>query len=433
MAESRIIIDTVNFSDTTKIQFDSQIYEEKDGMKIYPLLEETGFIFQDFSGFAPKKFIKEEEKRNYVRVQLMPDQEACNELKSQLKKYDDVFETTKDTILGKWANYYKFSKSVKLPKKGNIFDEPKPDEQASKPKYESCRLGLNKAWHYYYEGERLDRANEFTIQKAIRELNVQLKQNKTVEPEKRALAINALPITLTFKENDKRITKNVRMQDIKQVNEFDINVFYRKPTRTVPNAKKPNECTEEELIQYYGEPGEPKAVRSPDDLDQYYGHRCYVRFLYSPQKFWAAKNSISDDDIRQCGIKYVVKSIDIIQIPYESNSNSQQKNAYRTGYGFGKIHNNFEHNDLLINQSVEATFSPDELIEPETHEALEQSADAEGEESGEEESEDEDEDDEDEDEDDEDEEEVKAPEPVKPAPKTSKAPAKPAPKTTRTK
>lgn len=67
---------------------------------------ETGFIFQEFSGFAPKKFIEDPDKRDYVKIQFDPEQKACMKLKKDLSEFDEAFGTRRKMVFGKFDKLY---------------------------------------------------------------------------------------------------------------------------------------------------------------------------------------------------------------------------------------------------------------------------------------------------------------------------------------
>lgn len=342
----------------SKVQLESKIMYNVDGKEVYPE-EESEWIYQDFSGFAPKKFIEDPAKRDWIKLKLDPEQKACMNLKETLLKNDEAFEANRKMIFGKYDKLYKFLPSVKEPK-GKDEDElsededeekeDKPIENAdTKPKFDSVKMKLKMDWFYYYDDKRLDRANTSAIKKAVSEL---MKNTKTanLDKEKKKAAINALLINLTFKDDEgNKKTVEVLMKDIEQRKEIDTKVFYRKPEKLEAGTKKPFDCTEEELVQLYGDPMEPQDVRTPDDLDQFYRSRCYIRFLYKPQNLWASKDKMAGADKRTCGIKYIIYQMDIIQLPYEQNYNSSQKTIY-SKYAFGK-------KNMLINQSVDSVFT----------------------------------------------------------------------------
>lgn len=365
---TQIVFETINPEEQkSKVQLESKIMYNVDGKEVYPE-EESGWIYQEFSGFAPKKFIEDPTKRDWIKVQLDPEQKTCMDLKESLLKNDEAFEANRKMIFGKFDKLYKFLPSVKAPK-GKDEDELSEDEDqerdekpaentGTKPKFDSVKMKLKMDWFYYYDNKRLDRANTSAIKKAVAEL---MKNTKTanLDKEKKKAAINALPIKLTFKDEEgKKETVEVLMKDIEQRKEIDTKVFYRKPEKLESGVKKPNDCTEEELVQLYGDPMDPQDVKTPDDLDQFYRSRCYIRFLYKPQNLWASKDKIAGADKRTCGIKYIVYQIDIIQLPYEQNYSSSQKTIY-SKYAFGK-------KNMLINQAVDSVFTSVDKQEVET-------------------------------------------------------------------
>ena len=353
-----IVFETINPEEQkSKVQLESKIMYNIDGKEVYPE-EESGWIYQEYSGFAPKKFIEDPSKRDFVKFQLDPEQKSCMELKDSLTKNDDAFEINRKIIFGKFDRLYKFLPSVKPPKgkdeeelSDNEADEEiieKPVEE-SKVKFDSVKMKLKMDWFYYYDNKRLDSANNGAIKKAVSELMKNTK-NANLDKEKKKAAINALLIKLVFKDEvGKKETVEVLMKDIEQRKEIDTKVFYRKPEKLDPNAKKPIDCSEEELVQIYGDPMEPLDIKTPDDLDQYYRNKCYVRFLYKPMTLWASKDKMAGADKRTCGIKYIIYQIDIIQLPYELNIASSQKTKY-SKYAFGK-------KNMLINQSVDSVFT----------------------------------------------------------------------------
>ena len=345
-----------------KIQFEAKIFNVADGNKTYPV-EETGFIYQEFSGFAPKKFIEDPAKRDFVKIELNSEQKACIDLKRDLSEYDEAYMTNEKKIFGKWAKLYKYIPAVRPPKGADevVSDDENDDEQVEKKaektdvrqKFESCKMKLKMDWFYYYENARLDRTNTNAIKKAVSDL-MEATKSANLDKDKKKAAIAALVIKLTFMEDGKKVSKEVSMKDIEQRKEIDTKVFYRRPEKLELDAKKPSECTEEELVKYYGEPMEPKDVRTPDDLDQFYRFKSYVRILYTPFRLWASKDKMAGADKRTCGIKFIINSIDIIQLPYENTNSSTQKTIY-SKYAFGKKNSDGEH--LLINQTADNVFT----------------------------------------------------------------------------
>ena len=359
---TQIVFEPINPEEQkSKVQLESKIMYNIDGKEEYPE-EESGWIYQEFSGFASKKFIEDPTKRDFVKFKLDLEQKSCLELKTILSKIDNTFEENRKMIFGKFDRLYRFLPSVKPPKgkdEEELLDDEddenldKPEKQAddleATPKFDSVKMKLKMDWFYYYNDKRLDKANTNTIKKAVSELMKSTK-SANLDKDKKKAAINSLPIKLTFKDaTDNKEVVEVLMKDIEQRKEIDTKIFYRKPEKLEPHAKKPYECSEEELIQLYGDPMDPQDVKTPDDLDLFYRNRCYVRCLFKPLLLWASKDKMAGADKRTCGIKYIIYQLDIIQLPYEHNFSSSQKTIY-SKYAFGKKH-------ALINQSVDSVFT----------------------------------------------------------------------------
>ena len=382
-----IVFEQINVEDVVqknRLQFEAKIFNMVNGKQTYAD-EETGFVFQKYSGFAPKAFIKEVKNRDFVRISLDPEQQSCTNLEKTLNEYDDSFEASRKNVFGKYDRLYKFARSVKKPKSNTeeeISDDE--DEDAEKeakeakdiketkdiqPKYNSCKMKLKMDWFYYYQGERLDKSNTNTVKKACTD---SMTKNKNIDKEKRKALLGTLTFKLNFKdENDKTVQKDVKMDELEQRREIDTKVFYRRP-QTLPsntqeflkkqrgNSTKEIEEYETELVNLFGDPQEPKDVRHPDDLDKYYNFNSWIRLLYSPYRVWASKTKDEDVEVdgkiiagkRKSGIKYVINSIDIIQLPFENNLNSSHKIVYAK-YAFGKRGND----ELLINQSIDTVFT----------------------------------------------------------------------------
>lgn len=382
-----IVFEPIDFdAQKNQLQFAGKIFNSVNGKNTYAD-EETGFIFQKFSGFAPKAFIKEDKNRDFVRISLDPEQQSCVLLEQSINSNDDLFEANRKLVFGKFDRLYKFARSVKEPKSTSeeTFTDDELDENENEkekinkekdtkdtqPKYNSCKMKLKMDWFYYYQGYRLDKINTNIVKKAVSD---SMTKNKNLDKDKRKALLNTLTFKLNIKDdNDKIIQKEVKMDELEQKREIDTKIFHRKPTSIPPNAqeflKKQRGTTDKEIAEYetelinlFGDPGDSKDVRQPDELDSYYKYNCWVRFLYSPFRVWASKTK--DDDIktddgkviqgkRKSGIKYIINSIDIIQLPFENNYNASHKIAY-SKYAFGK---NITNNDLLINQSVDTVFT----------------------------------------------------------------------------
>lgn len=355
--------------------FESSIYKMVDGKKV-PAEEETSIIFQKYTGFAPSEFPKPgkkgpnremvpnpPEKRDYIKIKLDPNDPNCMKLKELINKYDEQYENDFDKIFdeegrkflnktdkkGKKINEYEFKPSIKEIEK----DEDEEVPEGSKPKsedyyFDTCKFKLAMSWAYYYNDEKLDANNTKIIKKAI---NDKRKMSKGTVFDKTIL--DTITVDLEFKDDDGDFKKiSVKMGDIqsKKTN-IDTAVFMRRPPEMVEGIKKPNECTEEELEQFYGEPKYLENCTSPEQFEKYFKNYSYIRFVFKPEKvrFWKMS------DKKECAIQYVIYQIEIIREPFVSTSVKQNYKEY----SFGGAHKK----NLLIDQSVDSQYKETETIE----------------------------------------------------------------------
>jgi len=327
--ESEIVFNPFNFDDQSKksqIQYTTSCHKLVNGTTTMAD-EETGFMYHKFSGFASAKFITDPEKRDFIKVQIDPAQPACVELENKVNTYDDKLHESRATVFGKFNKLYTQVRTIKEPREQDDLDaEIGGDADKQKePKLKSLRLKLEMVWRYYYNGERLDYKNSMAVQKGVKE---------ALSNSKDKSIINTLSFTLKFVDDAGKLTNRVvSMSELEQRKEIGTKVFFRRPENVQANAKSVADCTEEELVQYYGE-AEQQDVRSPDDFDKYYRHGSYVRFMYSPQKVWAMKNK-DDNGNRKFSIQWVCKQIDIINIKTQQNTQTFTKSKYGE-YAFGK-------------------------------------------------------------------------------------------------
>ena len=76
-------------------------------------------------------------------------------------------------------------------------------------------------------------------------------------------------------EDDKEVTKLISFNEIESRKEIITKIWYRRPDKLQKDTPDPQDCSEDELLKYYGEP-EKMDVRTPDDLDKYYGYGCFI-------------------------------------------------------------------------------------------------------------------------------------------------------------
>ena len=346
--------------------FESIITNMIDGKEV-PAEECTSIIFQKYTGYAPSEFPKPgkkgpnremvpnpPEKRDYIKVKLDPLDPNAMELKKIMEKYDEQYENNFNRIFdeetrkflektnkkGEKINEYKFKLSIKEVER----DDEEEEVEGVKPKsedyyFDSCKLKLDMGWAYYYNDEKLDVHNTKIIKKAISDKKKALKGSifdKTV--------VESIIVDLEFKDEDSGEMKkvSVKMADIpSKKTHINTVVFMRKPSEIIDGIKKPQECSEEELDKYYGEPKYLDDCTSPELFEKYYKNYSYVRFVIAPEKvrFWKM------GDKKECAINYVIKQIEIIREPFVSNIVKQNYKEY----SFGKSNKR----ELLIDQSVD--------------------------------------------------------------------------------
>jgi hypothetical protein len=325
----KIVFEPIAFEDDKQkkaTQFTTTVGLMKDGKKIYPD-EETGFMFQEFSTFAPAKF-NPSDKRDWLNIPIHEDKKECVEFMNSVNEYDEAFEKQKDLIFGKFSKLYSQSKSVKEPKEE---DELEMEANADKPKkqrFKNIKLKLKMGWNYYHDNEVLDYTNTNIIRKAVSDALAKNNDKKLIDD---------IIVTLKFTSEDgKKTEKKLKMSDIESRKEISTKVYFRKAENVDSNAKKVTDCNDEELEQIYGKP-EQVSVKSPEDLDLYHKYNCWVRYLYGPSKVWAAKAK-GDDGKRRTSLQFVCHQIDIVHIRTNTNSQSSVRSIY-SGYGFGSKNN----------------------------------------------------------------------------------------------
>jgi hypothetical protein len=327
MAEE-IVFDPIDFEDpaqqAAKYQVTTTCKIVKNGKKQY-IKEETGWFKEKWSSFMPAKFFAEHERKS-LKIPIVASQSASIDLESRINEYCEALSEQKEKVFGNFHPLYVVIRNI---------NEPEPDEEnPDKVKIKKLTLDLDFKYNNYFEGEQLDEENSKIVTKTYLD-NL---KNKDVKDY-----LNNVSITLKFMEDGKEIKKTVKFTDIERKNEIATKVHFRK----IPNKEKITDelatelfddlisLTEEQQREKYGMP-ELKEVKTPTDMDKYYKRNCFVRFIYAPRKVWATKNKdqkINGKMMRRCGIKFICKEIDILQIedPYDSYDSSV-KNKYIYGF-----------------------------------------------------------------------------------------------------
>ena len=315
-----IVFDHIDLEDpayqAAKFQVTTTCKILENGKKIY-IKEETDWMYHKYSSFKPAKWY-EDNQRNSLQIPVIGEAEL--KMQSTVGEYYTALDKKKEVIFGKYAPLYYTVENIKPPEQ----------DEDGKMKISKFNLELDKSWNYYYDGKKLDENNSSIVKKTFLEM-----KNKD--------ALNNLNLTLTFNEDGKEIKKSIKYSDIETRHEFSTKVYYRK----IPNKEKIDEalinknyeklrfCSEQDIIKHFGEPV-LMDVRTPTDLDKYYTKNCFVRLIYAPRKVWATKNKdfeFKGKKMRRCGIKFICKEIDIIQIenPYDALDGTI-KNKYIYGF-----------------------------------------------------------------------------------------------------
>ncbi len=322
---TKIFIRPIAFDDAKQkanVQYTTNITLMKDGKEVYPD-EVTGFMFHEYSGFAPAKFFAPE-KRDFIKIPINEEEQSCVDFMNTVEKYDKALKDQMDSVFGKFAKLYTRGSSIKEPKEKDELEMEGNDDKPKKPETKSIKLRLRTGWRYYYDDVALDVANTQTIRKAVSD-------HLSKSGDKKG--IDDLIVELSFKDGDKQIKKKLKMSEIESRKEIMTKVYYRKVENLSADAKKVHECADnDELEKFYGKP-EEVDVKTGEDLDKYYRYNCYVRFLYGPAKVWAAKSK-DENGKRKTGIQFVCHQIDIINVRTNSTSSSTARSIY-SGYGFG--------------------------------------------------------------------------------------------------
>ncbi|AYV80031.1 MAG: hypothetical protein Gaeavirus6_6 [Gaeavirus sp.] len=319
------VFDTIDIKTQQGVQYESKLYVLENGMKTVPC-EETGFTTQQYSGFPSSRFTTPD-KRDYIRINLDPAQKSCVALQDRINAYDDAFHENKEIVFGKAAKMFTQVRGVKLPKVRDELELEALDPEKKKgPEFSSFRMKLDMTWAYYINNVHLDKDNTAIVRKGVFEALKVSKGDKTV--------LDSLSFNLKLPNDDgKIITRVVPMSELESRKDIDTKVYFRQVDAIPAGAKLPPDCTEEELTHWYGE-GELVKVQSPEDMDKYYTHNVYTRFLTIPFKIWAARVKDQSGG-RNTSIQWVCKQIDIVRIKSEGSSGFADRERYQT-YAFGK-------------------------------------------------------------------------------------------------
>jgi hypothetical protein len=351
-AVKELYFEPINFEEQKKNQpvalnYETTVKEIKNGVKVNTH-EETGFILAQYSGFAPKEIktggktiTYKPNQRNYIKLPIIPEQKSCLELEQQLNMYDNALSENFEATFGSYSKLFTQIRSVKEPKEADDLDIPVNSDKPSHPKFKSCKLRLEMSWNYYIDDQVLDDKNAAIVRNAF------------FDAKKKKIDTASVVVKLNFTDEDgNQVKRDIKIGDIEQRKDKIITkVLYRRPDSIPTDAKKVEECTEKELIKYYGK-GELVSVNTPDDLDKYHRNNCYIRYVYEPIKVYAQRSK-GDDGMRKCSYIFQIKLIDIINT--RQNITSTSSNKQYENYAFRQHDaSNYDSNDETteVNQTT---------------------------------------------------------------------------------
>lgn len=203
-----VTFDPIDFNQKTSLNYKSRIHAGKDGDYLINVLEETGWIYQKYSGFAPKKF-NTPDKRDFMKIEFNPEQLSTMELKERVVYYDTLYNNNKKNIFADYHTLYTIIPSVKKPQEINELElKLQGNTNAStSQKLENSKWKLDTMWNYYYNNERLNKKNTDIVRKRITE---EFKAKKTNDKE----ILKTLAFSLNFMEDENEVTKIISYNDL---------------------------------------------------------------------------------------------------------------------------------------------------------------------------------------------------------------------------
>jgi len=324
----------IDFTNTTEHQQDEHkiyFYVKRKSKKISI---ETWFIYQEISGIDIKNKNEYETQSNTydkisdIIVILDNKQKPCEDLKKILCFYDEKLNLEKENILGRFGRVHLVQNAVC---------------SSSSSSTEYCVFNLEIGWNYYLKetGELLSLENSQIVKsKTIKFYS----ENKNKSKEEKKELINSLEFELDFIIDGKTISKKVLMSDIlNKKDRVNTEVYIRKLKNNITKSsiKKPNECNEEELLEFYGKP-EKIDVRTLGKFNKIYKNNSWVKFYCDILNGYINKNVMGDEKKRKIGLQYVIKAIEIINDGEQYNdefnddniiiSNSNKYNKFKDMY-----------------------------------------------------------------------------------------------------
>ena len=100
---------------------------------------------------------------------------------------------------------------------------------------------------------------------------------------------------------------------INKKDKINTEVYIRKPQNSSDdkNIKKPNECTEDELLFFYGK-SQKIDVKTLSNLTSIYKNNSYVKFHCDILNGYVNKHVVENETKRTMGLQYIIRVIEII-------------------------------------------------------------------------------------------------------------------------
>jgi hypothetical protein len=334
-AIKEIVFDPIDYEEQAKqypvaLNYETKVMEMVNGRRV-PTDDETGFISTQYCTLAPKEIKKdgitiatyESSQRNYLKVPIDPKQKACVELEQQINAYDDALDANRGQVFGKYGPLYTHVRGIKVPKEADELDKADPSKP-EKEKLSSVKMRLEMGWNYYYEDKILNDANSSVIRNAFFNAKKKKQDPKSV----------TVQLTLTDDEGNE-IKRNVKIEEVKQTKDKVLTmIMHRRPESIPSDAKEVEDCSEEELVQYYGK-GELVKINTADDIDEYYKNGCHIRLVYKPLKVYAQRKK-NGEGKRNCSFIFEIKLIDIVNTKQKNVSTVTNKQYENYKFGRGK-------------------------------------------------------------------------------------------------
>ena len=170
-----IVVEPINFTDiNTKnskiLWINTKLELFSNGLKLdyEDTIEETGYIKENgYPGFAPAKFFKAKD-RNYIKVNIDPEQQACLNFKNKIIEYESSLEKNSSIIFGKFDKFYALYSLIKVPQAADELEAESLKKNTIK--FESIKVKLNQNVCYYYNNELLNYENTKIINTGIIEI-----------------------------------------------------------------------------------------------------------------------------------------------------------------------------------------------------------------------------------------------------------------------